>query len=195
MNITVYCGSAMGDSPAIVEAAAQLGQWIGESGNRLVYGGSSVGLMGVVSRAALQAGAEVDGVEPQFFIDAGVEQHNLTNLFVVETMAERKTMMIGLGDVFVALPGGVGTLEEISEILTRVRLDMGPHECYFLNIDGFYNPLIELLNSMIAHGFFDEADMERTHFPTTVGELAQQVAYSQEHPPARKGGAFLAQFG
>ena len=185
----------MGDSPAIVEAARQLGQWIGESGNRLVYGGSSVGLMGVVSRAALEAGAEVDGVEPQFFIDAGVEQHHLTNLFVVETMAERKTMMIGLGDVFVALPGGVGTLEEISEILTRVRLDMGPHECFFLNVDGFYDPLIQMLKSMIAHGFFDEADMERTHFPATVEELARLVARSQEHPPTRKGGAFLSQFG
>ncbi len=195
MNITVYCGSAMGDSPAIVEAARQLGQWIGESGNRLVYGGSSVGLMGVVSRAALETGAEVDGVEPQFFIDAGVEQHHLTNLFVVETMAERKTMMIGLGDVFVALPGGVGTLEEISEILTRVRLDMGPHECFFLNVDGFYDPLIQMLESMIVHGFFDEADMERTHFPGTVEELARLVAHSQEHPPTRKGGAFLSQFG
>lgn len=195
MNITVYCGSAMGDSPAIVEAAGQLGRWIGESGNRLVYGGSSVGLMGVVSHAALEAGAQVDGVEPQFFIDAGVEQHDLTNLYVVETMAERKTMMIGLGDVFVALPGGVGTLEEISEILTRVRLDMGPHECFFLNVDGFYNPLIALLEEMIAHGFFDREDMDRVHFPTSVEEFAGMVAYSQEHPPVRAGGAFLAQFG
>ena len=195
MNITVYCGSAMGDSPAIVEAARQLGRWIGESGNRLVYGGSSVGLMGVVSRAALEAGAEVDGVEPQFFIDAGVEHHDLTNLFVVETMAERKTMMIGLGDVFVALPGGVGTLEEISEILTRVRLDMGPHECFMLNIDGFYDPLIAFLEEMIAHGFFDREDMDRVHFPNTVEELAEMVAYSQEHPPVREGGLFLANFG
>lgn len=141
MNITVYCGSNFGDNPHFEEAAHDLGAWIARAGHTLVYGGSSVGLMGAVSRAAIEGGAPVIGVEPEFFIEAGVAQHDLTELIVVETMGERKSKMIELGDAFVALPGGVGTLEEISEIFTRVRLDMGPHECFLLNIDGFYDPL------------------------------------------------------
>ena len=122
MNITVYCGSNFGDNPHFEEAAHDLGAWIARAGHTLVYGGSSVGLMGAVSRAAIEGGAPVIGVEPEFFIEAGVAQHDLTELIVVETMGERKSKMIELGDAFVALPGGVGTLEEISEIFTRVRL-------------------------------------------------------------------------
>ena len=122
MNIAVYCGSSPLALPHLKEAARTLGAWIGRSGNALVYGGSSIGLMGEVSASALAAGAEVYGVEPQFFIDAGVAQHDLTRLHVVETMEERKALMIELADVFVALPGGVGTLEEISEIMSRIRL-------------------------------------------------------------------------
>ena len=110
MNIVVYCGSGSGDDPRFTEAACELGTWIAEAGHSLVYGGSSIGLMGEVSRAALDAGGAVIGVEPRFFIEMGVEQHNLTELIVVETMSERKAKMIELGDAFVALPGGMGTL-------------------------------------------------------------------------------------
>lgn len=108
------------------------GAWIGDSGNTLVYGGSSVGLMGLISRVVLEHGGEVYGVEPQFFTDAGVEQQDLTELYVVENMSERKAKMIELGDVFVALPGGVGTLEEISEIMSRIRLHLTPGPCFAL---------------------------------------------------------------
>ena len=87
-------------------------------------------------------------------------------------MGERKAKMIELGDAFVALPGGVGTLEEISEIFTRVRLDMGPHECFLLNIDGFYDPLRLFLQSMVERRFFDQCDLDRCHFPRSVEELA-----------------------
>lgn len=175
MNITVYCGSNFGDDPRFGEAASALGAWIARAGHTLVYGGSSVGLMGAVSRAAIEGGAPVIGVEPAFFIEAGVAQHDLTELIVTDTMGERKAKMIELGDAFVALPGGVGTLEEISEIFTRIRLDLGPAECYLLNIDGFYDPLIALLESMVAHGFLDQCDLDRCHFPTSVEELAALV--------------------
>ncbi len=178
MNVVVYCGSSFGANPRFREAARVLGEWIGLSGNRLVYGGSSVGLMGVVSRAALDAGAEVDGVEPQFFIDAGVEQHDLTNLFVVQTMAERKTKMIELGDVFVALPGGVGTLEEISEIASRVRLGLGQDACYLLNVDGFYEPLKAQLALMEQEGFLSPEDAGRYRFVSSVEELVGLIASS-----------------
>ena len=113
-----------------------MGAWSARAGHTLVYGGSSVGLMGAVSRAAIEGGAPVIGVEPAFFIEAGVAQHDLTELFVCDTMGERKAKMIELGHAFVALPGGVGTLEEISEIFTRVRLDMGPHVGCWLKMEG-----------------------------------------------------------
>lgn len=173
MNVTVYCGSSIGDNPHFEEAACELGAWIARAGHTLVYGGSSIGLMGAVSRTAIKDGADVIGVEPRFFIDAGVAQHDLTELIVTDTMGQRKAKMIELGDMFVALPGGVGTLEEISEIFTRVRLDLGPHECFLLNIDGFYDPFRAFLQSTVDHGFFDQCDLDRCHFPRSVDELAQ----------------------
>ena len=94
MNITVYCGSNFGDNPHFEEAARNLGAWIARAGHALVYGGSSVGLMGAVSRAAIEGGAPVIGVEPAFFIEAGVAQHDLTELIVCDTMGERKAKMI-----------------------------------------------------------------------------------------------------
>ena len=182
MNIAVYCASTPGDDPTFREAAVELGQWIGRSGNSLVYGGSSVGIMGVIAREVMAAGGCAYGVEPRFFIEAGVAQEELTELYVVETMAERKAMMIDLADTFVALPGGVGTLEEISEIMSCVRLGLDVPECYLLNINGFYDSLIELLKSMVHHGFLDQVDLDRYLFPTDVRELCQMVADAQEHP-------------
>lgn len=179
MNITVYCGSNPGDNPRFTEAAHALGTWIAQNGHTLVYGGSSVGLMGTVSRAALEGGASVIGVEPAFFIEAGVAQHDLTELIVCETMGERKAKMIELGDVFVALPGGVGTLEEISEIMTRIRLNLTPGPCFFLSIDGFYDPVIQLLRSMEAAGFIPGFDHAEFRFPHTVDELTDQLAHLQ----------------
>ena len=193
MNITVYCGSNFGDNPLFEAAARELGAWIARDGHTLVYGGSSVGLMGAVSRAAIEGGAPVIGVEPSFFIEAGVAQHDLTELIVCDTMGERKAKMIELGEMFVALPGGVGTLEEISEIFTRVRLDMGPHECFLLNVDGFYDPLRTFLASMVDHGFFDQCDLDRCHFPRSVDELAHLVRSAPQRATLRCDGPLLAQ--
>lgn len=193
MNITVYCGSNFGDNPHFEEAARDLGALIARAGHTLVYGGSSVGLMGTVSQAAIEGGAPVIGVEPAFFIEAGVAQHDLTELIVCDTMGERKAKMIELGDAFVALPGGVGTLEEIAEIFTRVRLDMGPHECFLLNIDGFYDPLAAFLASMVDHRFFDQCDLDRCHFPRSVEALAHLLTTSDERPLERCDGPLLLQ--
>ena len=195
MNVTVYCGSNPGDDPAFASTARELGAWIARAGHTLVYGGSSVGLMGEVSRAAIEGGAPVIGIEPEFFIEAGVAQHELTELVVVDTMGERKAQMIERGDMFVALPGGVGTLEEISEIITRVRLDLGPHECFLLNVNGFYEPLRVFLETMVEHRFFDQCDLDRCHFPASVAELAHLAATADERPQARCEGALLQQMG
>ncbi|WP_165246932.1 TIGR00730 family Rossman fold protein [Adlercreutzia sp. ZJ141] len=182
MNITVYCGSNPGKDPLFIQAAHDLGTWIANAGHALVYGGSSIGLMGAVSQATIDAGGQVYGVEPQFFIDAGVAQHDLTELYVVQTMSERKEKMIELGDAFVALPGGVGTLEEISEITSRIRLGMNPSECYFLNINGFYNPLQMLLCEMHEQGFLDQIDLDRIHFPKNLEQLAALIEHARLNP-------------
>lgn len=182
MNIAVYCASTPGDDPRFREAAAELGRWIGGNADALVYGGSSVGIMGLVAREAMAAGGCVYGVEPRFFIDAGVAQQDLTELYVVDTMAERKAKMMELADVFVALPGGIGTLEEITEVMSCVRLGLDVAECYLLNIGGFFDPFIEFLRSMERHGFIDRVDLERYLFPRDVGELCRMVSESARNP-------------
>lgn len=176
MNITVYCASHVGPDDRYAQAARDLGHWIGSNGHTLVYGGSAVGLMGEVSRAALAAGGQVIGVEPQFFLNAGVAQHELTELHVVDTMAERRTKMIELGQVFVALPGGVGTLEEITEIMSRIRLNLTAAPCFFLSLDGFYQPMIDLLDSMEAAGFLPGYERTEFLFPQTVEELTRGLS-------------------
>lgn len=187
MNIAVYCGSNPESNPIFVEAARQLGTWIGESGNALVYGGSSIGLMGAVSKATLDAGGEAFGVEPGFFIEAGVAQHDLTELYVVETMAERRLKMIELADVFVALPGGVGTLEEISEIMSRIRLRMSPEPCFLLNLNGFYDGIACLLDEMVRACFLDQPTRDAFVFAESVEDLTARLARFEAKEPANGG--------
>lgn len=182
MNITVYCGSSMPENRAFQQVARELGEWIAREGHELVYGGSRVGLMGIVSGTVLEAGGRVHGVETSFFVDAGVARDNLTELFVVDTMAERKAKMIELGDAFVALPGGVGTLEEMSEIVSRIRLGMDPSACYFLNIDGFYDNLRAFLDDMVREGFLDDVDLGRICFPETLDELVRLLEADFANP-------------
>lgn len=183
-TVAVYCGSSPGASPLFGEIASRFGTWLGQNGFNVVYGGSSVGLMGRVSRAALDAGAEVIGVEPQFFIDAGVEQHDLSELRIVRTMSERKAAMIAEAREFVALPGGVGTLEEISEIMARIHLHLDRENridpsyllhCYLLNLNGFYDGLRELLDTMLDTGFMIPDTYERIHFPNALESLQEQL--------------------
>ena len=182
MNITVYCGSSMPENRAFQQVARELGEWIAREGHELAYGGSRVGLMGIVSGTVLEAGGRVHGVETSFFVDAGVARDNLTELFVVDTMAERKAKMIELGDAFVALPGGVGTLEEMSEIMSRIRLGMDPSACYFLNIDGFYDNLRAFLDDMVREGFLDDVDLGRICFPETLDELVRLLEADFANP-------------
>lgn len=182
MNITVYCGSSRGADPRFVEAAHELGAWIGSQGHALVYGGSSIGLMGIVARTVMEAGGRAYGVEPRFFVDAGVAQCDLTELFVVESMPERKAKMIELGEAFVALPGGVGTLEEISEIMSLIRLGKTAAPCCFLNIGGYYDSLRAFVGTMLEQGFIAQDDFDRYLFPATVGECAAIIERAQSAP-------------
>lgn len=122
MNITVYLGANLGTDPALPQAVQQLGRWIGESGNALVYGGSKSGLMGLLADSVLAAGGRVTGVEPKCFLDAELQHEGLTELIVTEDIPSRKTKMIELGDAFIAFPGGTGTLEEITEVISKLSL-------------------------------------------------------------------------
>lgn len=173
MNITVYCGSNFGDNPHFEEAARNLGAWIARAGHALVYGGSSVGLMGAVSRAAIEGGAPVIGVEPAFFIEAGVAQHDLTELIVCDTMGERKAKMIELGDAFIAFPGGTGTLEEIAEVMSKVSLRHLDAPCILYNLSGYYDGLKALLARMIETGLSSQERQRGICFAENLKEIQE----------------------
>lgn len=171
MNITVYLGANEGNDPALKQAVRELGTWIGESGNDLIYGGSKVGLMGVIAESVLRAGGKVTGVEPQFFMEKELQYDAVTHLIVTETMAERKTKMIELGDVFVAMPGGTGTLEEISEVMSLLALDRLEAPCILYNLHGYYDSLQQLLDRMIAADLSSEYRQRNIYFVKNLNEL------------------------
>lgn len=171
MNITVYLGSNFGSDPAFKTAVRELGTWIGGSGHALVYGGSRCGLMGELAESVLQAGGEVTGVEPQFFIDAGFEYDAITRLIVTQDMSERKAKMIELGDAFIAFPGGTGTLEEISEIMSKVTLRHLDAPCILYNLNGYYNDLRALLRHMIDMELSTEEKQRGIYFADDLAQI------------------------
>ena len=172
MNVTVYCGSACGDDPAFESAARELGSWIAQNGHTLVYGGAQAGLMGVIADAVLQGGGEVIGILPEVLVEREPPHEGLTEFILVKSMAERKTKMIELGNIFVALPGGPGTLEEVSEILSMGKMGMLPGPCYLLNVHGYFDALVEVYDRMLAHGFMDEENRDQLTSVISVSEIA-----------------------
>ena len=166
MNITVYLGANEGNDPSFRQAVEKLGRWIGESGNALVYGGSKSGLMG-----ALAAGAEVTGVEPEFFISENFQMENLTELIVTKDIPERRTKMIELGDAFIAFPGGTGTLEEVSEVMSKLALKQIDAPCVLYNLNGYYEGLKALLRHMVEMGLSTEEKQEKVYFAENLGDI------------------------
>ena len=152
-SICVYCGSNAGSKPAYTERAIALGDRIAKEGLQLVYGGGNVGLMGIVADAVLAAGGEVVGVIPEQLVNWEVAHKGVTRLEVVANMHERKMRMFDLSDAFVALPGGFGTLDEMFEMLTWRQLGIGDKPCAFLDVDGFYAPLLQMIDRMVAERF------------------------------------------
>ncbi|MDQ3057414.1 MAG: TIGR00730 family Rossman fold protein [Pseudomonadota bacterium] len=151
--VCVYCGSNAGRNPAYAERARMLGARLAADRLTLVYGGGNVGLMGIVADAALANGGEVIGVIPQQLVDWEVAHRGLTRLDVVDSMHARKARMFELSDGFVALPGGFGTMEEIFEMLTWRQLGIGDKPCAFLDVEGFYAPLISMIERMVEERF------------------------------------------
>lgn len=174
-RITVFCASSFGTEKIYEEQAIALGKTLAEQNIELVYGGANVGLMGAVADGALNAGGKVIGVLPNFLRSKEIAHQGLTELILVESMHERKTKMNDLSDGVIALPGGFGTLEELFEMLTWAQLGLHKKPIAILNIDGFYDALLELLQTMTDKGVLKEVNQKMLLVSDTIEDLLEQM--------------------
>jgi uncharacterized protein (TIGR00730 family) len=184
-SVTVYCGSNPGADPAYAEATRALARLLASSGIRIVYGGGHVGLMGILADTAMAAGGEVVGVIPQALIDREIGHRGLNDLRVVSSMHERKALMAELGDAFVALPGGIGTLEELIEVYTWSQLGMHRKPLGVLNVNGYYDALATFLDDMVDARFMRPRHREVLIFEADPETLLARLA-GAEPPPLAK---------
>ena len=181
--LCVYCGSNSGFSPAYKDAAIALGNAFVDAGITLVYGGSSVGLMGIIADQVLARGGQAVGVIPQALVDKELAHNDLTELHVVSSMHARKAKMAELADGFIAMPGGMGTLEELFEMLTWAQLGFHQKSCAVLNADGFYDGLLSFIDGAISQGFIRD---EHRHLllshddPATLLQLMRDYQAPQQ---------------
>jgi uncharacterized protein (TIGR00730 family) len=181
-RICVFCGSSPGNRSVYLEAAQQLGRSIAQRGWGLVYGGGKVGLMGAVANAALAAQGEVIGVIPYALEQREVAHDGLTQLRVVNTMHERKALMADLSDAFIALPGGYGTLDELSEVVTWTQLGVHRKPCGLLNVDGFFDGLLTFLDEAVQQGFVSTGNRGLLLCDTDANRLLDRIL--QHHVPS-----------
>jgi uncharacterized protein (TIGR00730 family) len=158
-SVCVYCGSRPGTDAAFADVARQTGHWIGAHGGQLVYGGGNNGLMGMVADATLAAGGRVVGVIPKALVEKEWAKLDCTELHVVDTMHDRKRMMAERADAFLALPGGIGTFEELFEVWTWRQLGYHDKPVGLLNTGGYYDELLAFLQSSVRHGFMSDWQM------------------------------------
>ncbi|ADZ71157.1 TIGR00730 family Rossman fold protein [Polymorphum gilvum] len=170
-SVCVYCGSGTGENPAYKRAASDFGTALADAGVALVYGGGSVGLMGTVAKATLASGGSVTGIIPHFLEKREVMLRDVSDLIVTEDMHERKRLMFQRSDAFVALPGGIGTLEEVVEMMTWAQLGQHRKPVLLANIDGFWSPLLELLDHMRKEAFI----RAETEVPYLVADRIDDV--------------------
>lgn len=159
-RICVFCGSAEGNDPAILEEARELGRLLAANGIGLVYGGAGIGVMGALANACLEAGGDVTGVIPRTLMRKEVAHRGLTKLIVVEDMHQRKALMADLSDAFIALPGGFGTFEEIFEMVTWRQIRIHSKPLVLVNTNGFYDGLHAFVSHSTALGFIRDSNME-----------------------------------
>jgi len=189
-SICIYCGSGKGADPAFEQAAIDLGRLLAREGIRLVYGGGSLGLMGASARACLDAGGEVTGIIPQFLVDKELMLPEVSELIVTADMHERKRLMFEKADAFVALPGGIGTLEEVVEQMTWAQLGRHAKPIMLANIAGFWDPLVELLHHMnqnafirsgfeLSYGVANSIDEILPKMRKRLGQLAEREAVAE----------------
>jgi len=164
MNICVFCGSGVGHNPAFAQAAQELGRLIGTNNHTLVYGGGNIGLMGVLADSVMAAKGKVVGIIPDFLFKKEVAHTEITELIRVDSMHERKKKMADRADVFIAMAGGWGTLDELAEILTWRQLQIMDKPIGVLNTQAFFNPLLQMMKSMVSNGFLKEQNLSKMLF-------------------------------
>lgn len=157
-NICVFCGASFNGDPELLRAINELATELVRRDSGLVYGGGNVGVMGLIANAVLDRGGRVTGVIPQFLLDREVGHFEVTKLYITENMHERKKQMSDISDAFIVLPGGFGTLEEFFEVLTWLQLGLHSKPIALLNVGGFYDALLEQLDTMVARKFLSEAN-------------------------------------
>ncbi len=184
-NICVFCGSSNGRRPAFARAARQFGAALAEEGLGLVYGGGSIGLMGVVADAALAGGSPVVGVIPRALARREIAHHGLTRLEVVPSMHARKARMARLSDAFVALPGGIGTLEELFEVLTWGYLGIHAKPVGLLDVGGYWQPLVRLLDHAVDEGFLRPAHRKLVVIDRSPARLLLRLSRHKAPPATR----------
>jgi len=175
-SVCVYCGSRTCSVPAFVELAQQVGRWIGAHQGQLVYGGGNNGLMGVVADATLAAGGRVVGIIPHALVEREFAKVDCTELHVVDNMHDRKRMMAERAAAFLALPGGIGTLEELFEVWTWRQLGYHDKPVGMLNAQGYYDPLLAFLAASIRDGYMDDWQMDLVRVGSDAGQLLGELA-------------------
>lgn len=173
-SVCVYCGSRMGNKPAYQILASTLGKMIAEQGIKLVYGAGSIGLMGVVARAASENGGDVIGIIPEHLDAIEITQDGLAELHVTDNMHERKKMMFDRSDAFIVLPGGLGTLDETMEMMTWAQLSLHRKPIILVNYQDFWTPLMELIDHVVSDGF---ADASHADLISVVSSAEEAIAY------------------
>ena len=175
MNIAVYCAANQRSCSIFGERTEELGKWIAKKNHTLVYGGGNTGLMGVVATSVMNAGGQVIGVMPQFFVEREIAKKDITKLHIVETMSERKNKMIELSEAYIALPGGPGTLEEIAEVVSWVRVGQTNGICIFYNMQGYYDHLEAFFNHMVTTKLLSKEDRNQIHFVKSLEEIEKLI--------------------
>lgn len=175
MNVAIYCGSAFGEDLIYANEAKVLVQALHKKGINVVYGGSKQGLMGVVADEAMRLGLSVTGVIPHSLVNKEVENHYITQLYKVDTMAQRKTKMESLCSGFIALPGGYGTFDELFEVLSGAQLGYHKNPCALYNINGYYDKLLEFLYDSVEAGFMDKRFVDMVIVSDNANELLDKM--------------------
>ena len=179
LRICVFCGSADGADPAYIYTARELGRRIAEAGMGLVYGGATVGLMGVLADAVIAGGAEVIGVMPDVLMDREIANPHVTHFHVVKTMHERKALMYEHADAFIALPGGYGTLDEFIEIVTWAQLKIHQKPCILINTNGYYDGFLAFLDHAMSQGFLKAENRKLIRVADNAGTALKMVLTHQ----------------
>lgn len=185
-SLCVYCGSRPGANPAFADTARAVGQWIGEHGGQLVYGGGRNGLMGIVADATMAAGGQAIGIIPKALVEREWAHHGCTELHVVDNMHERKRMMADKADAFLALPGGIGTFEEFFEVWAWRQLGYHDKPVGLLNVAGYYDGLMAFMRTGVEQQFMGDTQMDLIREDSDAATLLQELVQAAGLSPAAR---------